>query len=100
MQCTPIGRRSAVDCRTLEGESGSEEVRGRALRQALGESVIRSTLFEVHRDGDEFVFAGSGHGHGVGMSQWGAQAMAKRGARYGEILAAFYPGTSLRGGAP
>jgi stage II sporulation protein D (peptidoglycan lytic transglycosylase) len=38
---------------------------------------------------------GSGYGHGVGMSQWGAQAMAERGADYREILAAFYPGTML-----
>jgi SpoIID/LytB domain protein len=30
------------------------------------------------------------------MSQWGGQSMAKRGAGYREILAAFYPGTELR----
>ena len=41
---------------------------------------------------------GSGHGHGVGMSQWGAEAMARRGASYREILAVFYPGTALENG--
>ncbi|MEE8508052.1 MAG: SpoIID/LytB domain-containing protein [Myxococcota bacterium] len=66
------------------------------LRSALGARVIRSTLFEIRTDGDHFVFVGSGYGHGVGMSQWGGQAMAKRGAGYREILAAFYPGTELR----
>jgi len=40
---------------------------------------------------------GSGHGHGVGMSQWGAQAMAQHGASYREILAKFYPGARIRG---
>jgi stage II sporulation protein D len=50
-------------------------------------------------DGD-VVFVGSGHGHGVGMSQWGAQAMAERGAGYREILAAFYPGTTLERRTP
>ena len=38
---------------------------------------------------------GQGFGHGVGMSQWGAKAMASRGADHREILAAFYPGSTL-----
>ena len=57
--------------------------------------MIRSTLFDVREEGGEFIFAGSGHGHGVGMSQWGARAMARAGASYREILAAVYPGTDL-----
>jgi len=84
----------------VRGERGDHELEARALRTALGESVIRSTLFEVRAAEDAFVFVGSGHGHGVGMSQWGAQAMAQRGATYREIVRAFYPGTSLVGGTP
>jgi stage II sporulation protein D len=80
------------------GTEGSAELSGRELRSALGPETIRSTLFDVHSKGGEFVFAGSGHGHGVGMSQWGAEAMAKRGATYREILAAFYPGATLTRG--
>jgi len=63
--------------------------------------VLRSTLFEIRASGEahsgeaEFIFVGSGHGHGVGLSQWGAEAMARRGASYREILAAFYPGVRL-----
>ena len=38
---------------------------------------------------------GSGFGHGVGMSQWGARALAERGVSYQRILARFYPGTRL-----
>jgi stage II sporulation protein D len=60
--------------------------------------VIRSTLFEIREIAGEVVFVGSGHGHGVGMSQWGAQAMAKSGADHRTILAAFYPGTKLMEG--
>ncbi len=41
------------------------------------------------------IIVGSGHGHGVGMSQWGAQAMAQSGARYRKILSTFYPGTRV-----
>ncbi len=40
-------------------------------------------------------FIGRGWGHGVGLSQWGAKAMADRGAKYREILNHYFPGTSL-----
>ena len=42
------------------------------------------------------VFNGRGYGHGIGMSQWGAQALAKEGRTHGQILAFFYPGAGLR----
>lgn len=90
---TRSGRAARVE---FQGVGGTRRaVSGRALRDALGPALVRSTLFDVRRAGDDFVFVGSGHGHGVGMSQWGAQAMALRGASYREILAAFYPGTTL-----
>ena len=101
---TASGRAARVELRGTrrDGRATAVAVTGRELRGALGESRVRSTLFEIHgpdRAG-ELVIVGSGHGHGVGMSQWGAQAMAERGADYREILAAFYPGTTLerRGG--
>ncbi len=79
----------------VRGERGAQEVTSRHVRDGLGGSVIRSTLFDVRKNEDRFVFVGSGHGHGVGMSQWGAQAMAERGASYREILDRFYPGAKL-----
>jgi stage II sporulation protein D len=82
----------------IRGDKGNHNLEARALRVVLGESVIRSTLFEIRSAPDAFVFVGSGHGHGVGMSQWGAQSMAQRGSTYREIVQAFYPGTSLVGG--
>lgn len=89
---TPSGRVRWV---SLRGTEGSGRVSGRDLRTALGASVIRSTLFEVRTSERGFTFVGSGHGHGVGMSQWGAQAMARNGADYRRILHRFYPGTRL-----
>jgi len=92
-----------VDRVRIRGDRGSAELTGRQLRSAVGETVLRSTLFEVRRSdssepgGARFVFAGTGYGHGVGMSQWGARAMAARGAGYEQILASFYPGTRLEG---
>jgi SpoIID/LytB domain protein len=42
-----------------------------------------------------FLFSGHGYGHGVGMGQWGAQGYAEQGYTYDQILAAYYPGTTL-----
>lgn len=79
------------------GREGAAKIAGTALRAALGEGLLRSTLFDVRasRDG-AFLFIGSGRGHGVGLSLWGAYAMAARGAGYRAILARFYPGTRLK----
>ena len=89
---TPSGR-----CETLaiRGSRGRAEVSAVALRRALGERRLRSTLFAVREAPDGFVFVGSGRGHGVGMSQWGARAMAERGAPYRAILGRFYPGARI-----
>ncbi len=38
---------------------------------------------------------GGGYGHGIGMSQNGANEMAKKGKNYQEILQMFYPGTTI-----
>ena len=46
-----------------------------------------------------FVFAGHGYGHGIGMSQYGALGYAQHGFTYAQILAHYYPGTTL-GSAP
>jgi stage II sporulation protein D len=61
----------------------------------LGPTRLRSTLFEVRRAADGFVFVGSGSGHGVGMSQWGARSLARRGSDHRQILARFYPGARI-----
>jgi SpoIID/LytB domain protein len=44
---------------------------------------------------DDFVFTGRGWGHGVGMSQWGAWQAAREGVPFEDILAFYYPGTTL-----
>lgn len=79
----------------IRGSHGEEEVDAKEFRLALGSSVVKSTTFELRSSEQGFLIVGSGYGHGVGMSQWGARAMAERGAKYREILAWFYPGTTL-----
>ena len=56
---------------------------------------LRSTAFTLEYTGSSFLFTVTGFGHGVGMSQYGANVMAKSGADYREILAHYYPGTQL-----
>ena len=70
-----------------------------AVNAELGAQTIRSTRFEVARDGDAYVFTGGGFGHGVGMSQYGARGQARAGRSYRDILAYYFAGTALDGGA-
>ena len=89
---TPSGRSARL---RVQGSDGEVEVSGETLRRILGPTRLRSTLFEVRRSADGFVFVGSGNGHGVGMSQWGARALARRGSDPQRILAHFYPGARI-----
>lgn len=71
---------------------GGAEFSGRELRELFS---LRSTAFEIKHENGEFIFTVTGYGHGVGMSQYGANVMAKSGAGYREILSHYYPGTTL-----
>ncbi|MFV1970289.1 MAG: SpoIID/LytB domain-containing protein [Acidimicrobiia bacterium] len=56
---------------------------------------LDSLLPSFDRQGRDVVtIDGEGWGHGVGMSQWGAQIMAKNGSTYAEILSYYYTGTA------
>ncbi|MDX2088243.1 MAG: SpoIID/LytB domain-containing protein [Kofleriaceae bacterium] len=79
---------------TLKGDKGSIDVGGDLkIRRLLG--GLKSTLFEVKREGDVFVFRGAGFGHGVGMCQMGAIGMASAGKAHDKILGHYYRGTHL-----
>jgi SpoIID/LytB domain protein len=79
---------------TVVGEKGSIEVTGDLkIRRLLG--GLKSTLFEVKREGNKFVFRGAGFGHGVGMCQLGAIGMADAGKGNRDILGHYYRGTHI-----
>jgi stage II sporulation protein D len=79
---------------TITGEKGSADVTGDLrIRRLLG--GLKSTLFEVKREGNVFVFNGGGFGHGVGMCQLGAIGMAEAGKSHKQILEHYYRGTHL-----
>lgn len=66
-----------------------------AVNAALGYRTLMSTNMDIRRSGDRYVFDGGGFGHGVGMSQYGARGRAKAGYDFSDILAHYFPGTSL-----
>lgn len=79
---------------TLKGEKGAVDVTGDLhIRRLLG--GLKSTLFEIKKDGDVFEFRGAGFGHGVGMCQMGAIGMASAGKARDKILGHYYRGTHL-----
>ena len=71
---------------------GGHVFSGTELRRLLG---LRSTAFVIRAEGDRITVVTRGHGHRVGMSQYGAQAMALEGKTFREILAHYYAGTEL-----
>lgn len=69
-------------------------VRGTVLRRVL---ALRSACFSIEWQPTEeqFILTTWGYGHGVGLSQYGAHAMAAGGSSWAEILAHYFPGTEL-----
>ena len=65
---------------------------GTALRSAFS---LRSASFSVTYDGENFALTTYGYGHGVGMSQYGAKAMAEGGSTWQEILTYYFPGCTV-----
>ena len=65
---------------------------GDDLREKLN---LRSANFTVDYKDGKYVFCVKGYGHGVGMSQYGANYMAKQGADYIEILEHYYKGATV-----
>ncbi len=85
------GERSASGT-VLQVTAGDTEMSGQTFRQLLD---LRSADFSITWQDDQFSIETKGYGHGVGMSQYGANAMAKEGASWQEILAHYYPNTQL-----
>lgn len=74
-------------------EIGGKVYPGTVLRQKLG---LRSTAFYITAVADTVTITTKGYGHRVGMSQYGADAMAVNGKSYEEILLHYYTGAQLQ----
>jgi stage II sporulation protein D len=77
-------------------DTGEHLIPAKDLRKNLGWDKLPSTMItNITKDEDTFIFEGKGYGHGVGMCQWTALDMAKKGMNYRDILSKFYPGTVI-----
>ncbi|UYL07740.1 SpoIID/LytB domain-containing protein [Bdellovibrio sp. SKB1291214] len=81
--------------RVALNETEQRYISANEFRQALGFSELRSTLFEMKQQGDEFTFTGRGFGHGVGLCQWGSRAMGLKGQNFVQILKHYYPAARI-----
>ena len=86
------------------GESGradtllinGQPVKAANFRVRIGADRLKSTLLtDIRVEGDKITFSGRGYGHGVGMSQWGAYAMAKAGLPAEEIINHYFKGVDI-----
>ena len=71
---------------------GDQVYTGTELRSLLG---LRSAAFTIDADDEKIQITTKGYGHRVGMSQYGAEAMAVSGSDFQEILSHYYPGTEI-----
>ena len=84
--------RSATN-RILKIKINNQEFTGREIYNKL---KIRSTDFTIEQENTNVIITTIGYGHGVGMSQYGALGMAKKGYNYKEILAHYYQNTQIK----
>lgn len=102
--CADCGVKTG-DCKSIEtGETGESDraktivVNGKAVsapsfRINLGADRLKSTLIDsVEVENGIVTFTGRGYGHGVGMSQWGAFALAEKGATAQTIVSRYFKG--------
>ncbi|MEG1304936.1 MAG: stage II sporulation protein D, partial [Oscillospiraceae bacterium] len=88
-----FGEKKLSDAKTvLTINICGRQYKGTQVREALN---LRSAAFDVKYENEKFIFTVRGFGHGVGMSQYGANELAKKGWSYKEILAQYYKGTAL-----
>ena len=71
---------------------GNNVLTGIEFRQIF---ALNSANFTINFEGDNVVIDCKGYGHGVGMSQWGANAMAKNGNNYKEIIKHYFQGSDV-----
>lgn len=89
-QITVIDRTEAGSVKNIK--VGSVTMTGSKFRTMLG---LKSSNFEIKFNLNDLEIDCNGYGHGVGMSQYGADAMAKEGKNYKEILSHYYQGTAI-----
>lgn len=71
----------------------SVDITGKTLREILN---LKSASFDIEEYPDKVVFTTHGYGHGVGLSQYGANNLAKKGYNYEKIISHYYTGVNIK----
>ena len=92
---------SGTTTKTLNGmtalsASGTKIIVTGEENSGSGGTVTGGTTVTFDDDSDVLIINGKGYGHGVGMSQQGAQQMAKQGFTYRQILEFYYTGIEVK----
>lgn len=90
--CIKIEERDSSN-RVVTVKIGNLKLSGVETRTLLG---LKSANFKVEINDDKIKFTVYGYGHGVGMSQTGADSLAKQGKNYEEIIKHFYTGVEIK----
>ena len=80
----------------IKDAGGVKNIPTDKFRLALGSMDIKSAFFTIKITPKGIIFSGHGWGHGVGMCQWGAFGMARRGYDHRKILEFYYPGSEIK----
>ncbi|HEY6626477.1 MAG TPA: SpoIID/LytB domain-containing protein [Ignavibacteriaceae bacterium] len=93
------GRVNEMEIKVISdgGEKKTIIIKGNEIRSIIrtadSKMILWSTLFDLSLKSDSVVLNGKGFGHGVGLCQWGAIALSRKGMNYEDILDHYYPGT-------
>ncbi len=79
--------------RTKKLKINNQELNGRDVATKLS---LRSNYFDIVQNENKITITTKGFGHGVGMSQYGANGMAKEGYKYDQILKHYYQNTEIK----
>ena len=77
-------------------DNGEHVIPAKKFRSIIGANLIRSRRFVLEKVGDVINVKGYGWGHGIGLCQWGAYGMSKKGYSFTEILEHYYPGSIIK----
>ena len=102
MPRSDFDRMFSHNCDILNTDDGQQAIRvgsvtfsPKQVRAKIGYGKVKSETYTIDLTDENVTFNGFGYGHGVGMSQWGANAMAKQRFSFGQIIEFYYPGVKL-----
>lgn len=86
------GRINLLEIKREKGENII--LKGNNIRYVLKRNngqILRSSLFNIIKSGNEFIIKGKGNGHGAGLCQWGAISLSRKGRNYKQIISTYFP---------